>query len=35
MRKLCDVTKLHDLGWHHKVEIEEGIRRLYAWYLNQ
>ena len=32
MKKLCDVTKLHRLGWHHKVEIDEGIRRLYAWY---
>ena len=32
MRKLTDVTKLHALGWHHKVEIEEGIHRLYEWY---
>ena len=32
MKKLCDVSKLHQLGWHHKVEIDEGIRRLYAWY---
>ncbi len=32
MRKLTDVTKLHDLGWCHKVEIDEGIHRLYAWY---
>ena len=33
MRKLTDVTKLHNLGWHHKVETDEGIRRLYEWYL--
>ena len=33
MRKLTDVTKLHSLGWHHKIEIEEGVRRLYDWYL--
>ena len=33
MRKLTDVSKLHGLGWHHTVEIEEGISRLYAWYL--
>lgn len=33
MRKLTDVTKLHALGWHHQVEIEEGVQRLYAWYL--
>ena len=32
MKKLCDISKLHQLGWHHKVEIDEGIRRLYAWY---
>jgi GDP-L-fucose synthase len=34
MRKLCDVTKLHSLGWSHKVEIDEGVSRLYEWYLN-
>ena len=33
MRKLTDVSKLHALGWHHRIEIEEGVRRLYAWYL--
>jgi len=32
MRKLTDVTKLHSLGWHHKVEIEKGIEKLYNWY---
>lgn len=31
--KLCNVEKLHRLGWHHKIEIDEGIRRLYQWYL--
>lgn len=31
-RKLTDVTKLHRLGWHHKVDIDEGIHRLFAWY---
>lgn len=33
LRKLTDVTKLHNLGWHHKIEIDEGIHRLYGWYL--
>ena len=33
IRKLTDVTKLHRLGWHHKIEIDEGIHRLYQWYL--
>ena len=32
-RKLTDVTKLHRLGWHHRVNIDEGIHRLYEWYL--
>ena len=31
-RKLIDVEKLHCLGWHHKVDIDEGIARLYQWY---
>ncbi len=31
--KLCDVSKLHSLGWHHTIEIDEGIHRLYEWYL--
>lgn len=34
MRKLTDVSKLHSLGWHHKIEIDEGIHRMYHWYLN-
>ncbi|MBR5613390.1 MAG: GDP-L-fucose synthase [Bacteroidaceae bacterium] len=33
LRKLTDVSKLHSLGWHHQVEIDEGIHRLYEWYL--
>ena len=32
MRKLTDPSKLHALGWHHQVEIEEGVRRMYEWY---
>lgn len=34
MRKLTDVSKLHELGWHHRIEIEEGVKRMYAWYLS-
>ena len=33
-RKVTDVTKLHSLGWKHKVELEEGIKKLYEWYVN-
>ncbi len=31
-RKLINVDKLHSLGWTHKIEIEEGVERLYDWY---
>lgn len=33
MKKLTDVSKLHSLGWQHKIEIDEGVHRLYEWYL--
>lgn len=32
MRKLCDVSKIHSLGWRHKVELEDGVERLTRWY---
>ena len=32
MRKLIDVSKLHALGWTHKVEIEDGVQKLFEWY---
>jgi len=32
MKKLTDPSKLHSLGWHHKVELHDGIRRMYEWY---
>ena len=32
MRKLIDVSKLHSLGWTHKVEIEDGVAKLFDWY---
>ena len=34
MRKLIDVSKLHSLGWQHKVEIEQGVNMLFDWYQN-
>ena len=34
MLKLTDPSKLHSLGWRHKVELEDGIKTLYEWYLN-
>ena len=34
MRKLIDVSKLHSLGWTHKIEIEDGVQKLFEWYKN-
>lgn len=35
LRKLTDVSKLHALGWHHKIEVAEGVELLYNWYLDK
>ncbi|UQA75602.1 GDP-L-fucose synthase [Sphingobacterium siyangense] len=32
-RKLMDISKMHELGWKHQVELKEGIERTYAWFL--
>ncbi|MCF6276320.1 MAG: GDP-L-fucose synthase [Candidatus Magasanikbacteria bacterium] len=32
-KKLLDVSKLHSLGWKHKVSLREGIGNLHKWYL--
>ncbi len=34
-RKLMDVSKLHRLGWKHKIELKEGIRLAYADFLKE
>lgn len=34
LRKLTDVSRLHALGWHHIMELEDGVPALYHWYLN-
>ncbi len=34
-RKLLDVSKINSLGWKHKIELEEGIRSTYKWYLQK
>lgn len=33
MRKLTNVSKLNSLGWKHKIEVEQGVEKLYKWYL--
>ena len=32
-RKLMDVSKMHALGWKHKIQLEEGIQKTYDWFL--
>ena len=32
-RKLLNVSKISTLGWRHKIELEEGIRNVYQWYV--
>ena len=33
-RKLLNVDLLHSTGWKHKMELEEGVKEVYKWYLN-
>jgi len=33
-RKLCDVSRLHALGWRHRIGLERGLRETYAWFLD-
>ena len=35
MRKVTDVSKLHNLGWEHNVALEEGVARMYEWYMEK
>jgi len=34
MRKVTDVSKLHSLGWKYKVEVEDGIKKVFEWYVS-
>ncbi|KEZ87613.1 GDP-L-fucose synthase [Clostridium sulfidigenes] len=31
-RKLTDITKLHELGWKHSINLKEGIEDSYKWF---
>ena len=33
-RKLIDITRLKRMGWEYSVDLEEGLQKTYAWYLN-
>ena len=32
MRKLMDVSRLHDFGWEHKTDLDKGLNMTYSWY---
>jgi GDP-L-fucose synthase len=32
-RKLLDVSRLHDLGWRHRIDLADGLRSTYDWFL--
>ena len=32
-RKLSDVSRIHELGWRHEIELDEGVASTYRWYL--
>ena len=32
-RKLMDISKMHDLGWKHKIDLEQGIQMTYDWFV--
>lgn len=34
-RKLLNVSRLHSTGYHHKVELDEGVKTVYEWFLNE
>jgi GDP-L-fucose synthase len=31
-RKLLDVSRLHVLGWKHRIELTEGLQKAYKWF---
>jgi len=33
-KKLLDVSKIHSYGWRHHIELEEGLRQTYSWFVN-
>lgn len=32
-RKLCDVSRLHNIGWSHRIALKDGLKDTYRWYL--
>jgi nucleoside-diphosphate-sugar epimerase len=34
-QKLLDVSRLHALGWRHRIDLHQGIAQTYEWFLAQ
>jgi len=34
-RKLLDVSRLHELGWRHRIALREGLQQTYKWFVEQ
>ncbi len=34
-RKLLDVTRIHEAGWRHKIELKEGLQIIYDYYIRK
>jgi GDP-L-fucose synthase len=34
-RKLADSSRLHALGWKHRIELEDGVRDAYRWFVER
>ncbi|MCB1055331.1 MAG: hypothetical protein KDD11_07435, partial [Acidobacteria bacterium] len=32
-KKRLDVGRLHDLGWHHRIPLDDGLEATYDWFL--
>ncbi|CAM4279618.1 GDP-L-fucose synthase family protein [Deinococcus marmoris] len=32
-RKITDVSRIHAMGWHHRISLEDGLRSTVEWYL--
>jgi GDP-L-fucose synthase len=34
-RKLIDVTRLENMGWKYSIDLEDGLKKTYKWYLSK
>ncbi|MFL6088968.1 MAG: GDP-L-fucose synthase family protein [Aeromicrobium sp.] len=34
-RKCLDVSRIHELGWRHRIELRDGIESTYRWFCDQ